>query len=70
MFINKKGRGIIDTIQKHDVEEVFNVGPSKMKMVYQRFGDSASPITQSDWVSKVSVRRGLCCPKCRTCMGS
>ncbi len=33
----------MDTIQKHDVEEAINVGPSKIKMVYQRFGNSALP---------------------------
>ncbi len=33
----------MDTIQKHNEEEVFNVGLSKIKMVYQRFGDSAFP---------------------------
>ena len=30
----------MDTIQKHDEQEAFNVGPSKIKMVYQRFGAS------------------------------
>jgi hypothetical protein len=38
---DNKGREIMDTIQKHSEEEVFNIGPSKIKMVYQRFGDSA-----------------------------
>lgn len=33
----------MDTMKKHDVEEVFNVGPSKIKIVYQRFGNSALP---------------------------
>ncbi len=33
----------MNTIQKHGEEEVFNVGPSKIKMVFQRFGDSALP---------------------------
>jgi len=33
----------MDTIQKHDEQEAFNVGPSKIKMGYQRFGDSALP---------------------------
>lgn len=33
----------MDTIQKHDEEAAINVGPSKIKMVYQRFGDSALP---------------------------
>ncbi|NMA65690.1 MAG: alpha/beta hydrolase, partial [Clostridiaceae bacterium] len=28
---------------KHDEEVVFNIGPSKIKMVYQRFGDSNLP---------------------------
>jgi len=33
----------MNVIQKHDEEEVFNVGPSRIKMVYQRFGDSSLP---------------------------
>lgn len=33
----------MDIIQKHDEQEAFNVGPSKIKMVYQRFGESALP---------------------------
>lgn len=33
----------MDTVQKCDEQEVFNVGPSKIKMVYQPFGDSALP---------------------------
>ncbi len=30
-------------IQKHDEEQVFNIGPSRIKVVYQRFGDPALP---------------------------
>ena len=33
----------MNAIQKHDAEEAFNVGPSKIKMVYQRFGDPSLP---------------------------
>jgi hypothetical protein len=40
-LINKKGRYIMDAIQKHDEQEAFNVGPSEIKTVYQCFCDSA-----------------------------
>lgn len=33
----------MDKIIIHDVVEVFNVGPTKIKMVFQRFGDAALP---------------------------
>jgi hypothetical protein len=33
----------VNTKQVHDEESVQNVGPSRIKVVYQRFGDPASP---------------------------